>query len=544
MLTASVWGIYYKAKRLTKNIKFIEKMNFTLKSFYICVFLITILQTVFLFFFVQYLFGILTDTGNHILFFNKYLIFTYQLLFESYTAVLILLILYIAFVVYTTAVKIIKYQESGQAFLHFFRLDGKLVFLVSFIEEAVWELRNIIAYILPAVAAYLLVISHASVITVLAFLGGILISIFFGILFTSMVLNMYNTVIRKHYLFDYFFILGFKLIVFMIVFYFSSFFSSWFNQIPLQHKDVAPLAFNQWLDEGFITLQNLTGDLGFFVPERMNLMIFLLVYALISVGILLVVRVWFKRKNAAAYFLKNFVSSAYTKIHFKHFSGSLLVWMNNGLIFGLLAASSNEKVQFFLLMSLINYSFFYYLFSNMDDFSYLYLLDGEGRKVTFWKSRKMVRLLNIKMTYYTIFALLSFLPFLILFFLFADLAIHYFLLSIVYVLALTMFYFILTACTTVISPYFNYENLFELKEQAVRKKIYNIINSAFLIVFLPSLLWPFAFYFAGDLTKVFFILFSFVIIPLMLTLIILIMKFVLNRKISSEDFQRKIFNDI
>lgn len=544
MIIASVWGIYYKAKRLTKNIDFIKKMNFTLKNFYICFTLITILQAIFLFFAAQYLFGLLTESGNQFLFLNKYLTLTYQLLFESYTAVLILLILYIAFVIYTTAMKIIKYQESSHAFLHLFRLDGKLIFLVSFIEETIWEMRNIVSYILPAVAAYLSVVNHTSVMTVFAFLGMILISIFLGILVTLIILNMYNRMARKHYLFDYFCILGFKISVFMLIFYFSSFFSSWFNQIPIQHTNMTPVEFNNWLDSGFMAFQHLTHDLSFFVPERMNLIIFLLVYVLISVSVLLASRVWFNRGNAETLFLKNFFSSMYTKIHFKYFSGSLLMWMNNGLIFGLLVASSNEKVEFFLLMSLINYSFFYYLFPNMDDFSYIYLLDGEGKKVTFWKFGKMIRLLNIKMIFHTALALLTFLPFLILFFLFADLAIHYFLLSIVYIFVITMFYFILTSYTTVIFPYFNYENLFELKEQVVRKKFFNIINSAFLIVILPSLLWPFAFYFSGDLTKNLFILYSFIIIPIILTLSILIMKFVLNRKISSESFQRKIFNDI
>ncbi|MCM3611716.1 hypothetical protein M4S82_10670 [Planococcus sp. MERTA32b] len=545
MMTASVWGIYYKAKRLTNNIGFIENSSyFTLRNFYLLFVIGTILQAALLFYIAYLSLGLLSGSEGSALFSNEYIMLTYQLLFESDTAITLLLIFYLAFVIYTTAVRTLKYQETDQPFLKFYRLDGRCIFLVSFIEETVWELRNCVAYILPAAGAYLMVIHQAGFAEVLSLSSGILVSLFFGILITLSIMKLYNKMIRQHFVLDYFFVLSFKMAVFMIILYFFSYFGPWFNQMPLQQKDALPSAFGTWLDEGFAAFQVLTEKLSFVVPEKGNLLLFLGVYALIAAGSMLAGRAWLDRGNAEAYFLKSFVSREYTKIHFKYFSGSMLMWMNNGLIFGLLVYSSNEKVQFFLLMSLINYSFFYYLFTNMDDFSYLYLLDGEGKRVVFWKAGNMIRLFNMKMLFHSAFAFLSFLPFLILFFLLGDLPILYLFLSMGYVMILTVFYFIVTACTTLIAPYFNYENLFELKEQAIRKRLYSMINAAFFIIVLPSLLWPFALYFAGDFTKDAFVFYSFILIPLLLISIIAVMKFVLNRKIASDIFQLKIFGDM
>lgn len=334
-------------------------------------------------------------------------------------------------------------------------------------------------------------------------------------------------------------------------------FSTWMNKFPLVRKKVSVDEFSLWVDEIKYSMQN-----DFFAVENkiQNAISSMKIghYAAFIVIVLMMLYVsgfyigktqkkkkyitrksnnisFIRNKN---YYLKAVFESIYLKDNIKYMFGTNMFWGVVGFYGGLMINVSEMKVLFFLSVACAFYIGLFYSQSLIRMLNVVYTLDGEGKKVCFWRENIIKLLDNKEMIWRGNIAAISIMEYLGLYICSGNAYIFLAgVLQIIYMSALFQVYNI----PAVLFPHFEYKNSEELVKYLDREKVYDVIDGIMMLGVNVILAIPTALFMTDE-----FGIRKYLLIQFLLGAVVLIafrygIRFYIKTVISKDEFVQKIY---
>lgn len=552
------WGLYRRIKRRITNLKW---FRFVSAKVVIFIFLFVQLLKFISFFLLSYI--ILTsDSKNHS--FNVYIDGLFNKITQYQSVIYLLFITYILLTIYLTSVNAIRYSQNSDASKWIYSLKKIPIYILdiqSYLEEIIWELRNIVTVHVPIISCYLLIVLNMNI-TQVVFINFVYILVF--ILMTlsfCLIYRSYFDIFSKLYLIRLSINILYRASVVMLSYLIGKDLSVWFQQFPLVKSNVTGKQFTEWIDDfDSLYIKSLTTSIHNFINNILNepTLPILFILGILGVFILfLTINIRFFNKTLDNSTLNNrfklklpkvnllygvtFLRSRYFYRYFPESLGSAFFWGYLGINIGLLQGSPSNKMFFLILIGYAVYSAFYVseeLYNNLIGF---YALDSENKKITLWfngnvsklfKKKKLIFLLNTTL----IMLLGNFILFLT-----TNLSfIFYFMITGIQMI-LSGCFFSLFTIPSIMAPHFQYSNVEELNQYEERKKISGMINFLLVFIMIPLTTVPTALYITSSITNIYlFYLTQFMIVPIIIYMCSILITKYIDNTLHKQSFFHKI----